>query len=89
MTLTRALEGAKCKMCEGTGWQYLLKTWFHVDGYRKERCGICAGTGISNYKPSGSEVQQARRLRVAAELAALRARFPTKFAKEKDNGCYS
>lgn len=39
-----------CRTCGGTGWQWLLRTWFRGDGYRKSRCGVCGGTGKSNYR---------------------------------------
>lgn len=44
--------GKKCVNCEGTGNELLLCTMFVQDGYRRERCGICSGSGINppNYR---------------------------------------
>ncbi len=39
-----------CETCGGTGWQWLLRSWFPADGMRRSRCGICSGTGKSNYR---------------------------------------
>ena len=36
-----------CATCGGKGWQLLNNSWQLADGFRKERCGICAGTGDS------------------------------------------
>lgn len=36
-----------CLNCEGTGKVLLLKSWFVTDGYRRERCGICGGSGVN------------------------------------------
>lgn len=38
-----------CMTCGGTGWQWLSNSWFIADGWRKEKCGICDGTGLSTY----------------------------------------
>ena len=55
-----------CKLCEGTGFLYLMNSWFHHGGYRRSRCGLCAGTGKSNYNPSADYVAQMKRLRCLA-----------------------
>jgi hypothetical protein len=39
-----------CIQCGGTGWLWLLKGWFAGDGLRRERCGLCGGTGSSSYR---------------------------------------
>jgi hypothetical protein len=47
-----------CRTCGGTGRIYCAKSWFPADGYTKERCGVCGGTGESLYQP---DPQYARR----------------------------
>jgi len=44
-------------MCNGTGKLLLLNSWFVIDGYRYERCGICGGSGESSYKPENEAVR--------------------------------
>ena len=39
-----------CQTCGGTGWQLLMNSWFKSDGLRRERCGICAGSGKNAYR---------------------------------------
>ena len=34
-----------CLTCQGRGFNYHLRSWFTRDGYRKIRCGLCAGSG--------------------------------------------
>lgn len=36
-----------CLNCEGAGKVLLLNSWFTADGYRRERCGICGGSGVN------------------------------------------
>lgn len=40
----------KCVQCGGTGWLWLSKGWITADGLRRERCGLCGGTGKSDYR---------------------------------------
>lgn len=49
-----------CRICAGTGKLVLMRSWFRTDGLRHERCGICAGTGISSYRSGSYEVEQRR-----------------------------
>lgn len=64
-------RAVKCVTCDGTGRQVLLRSAFKSDGYRSCRCGICAGTGVSSYKPAAKVLAQYRRIR--ADAAASRA----------------
>lgn len=42
----------RCKWCDGSGYWLLLRSWFVSDGYRRERCHVCNGTGKhSGIKP--------------------------------------
>ena len=36
-----------CLNCEGQGAVLLLRSWLIADGYRRERCGICGGSGVN------------------------------------------
>lgn len=38
-----------CRTCGGTGKIFTANSWFPADGYRRTQCGICAGSGFSNY----------------------------------------
>jgi hypothetical protein len=44
-----------------------MRTWFIADGYRRERCGTCSGTGKSSYRdqPDYIRFQRAARIREA------------------------
>lgn len=55
----------RCANCDGTGKLVLMKSWFPSDGYRRERCGICGGTGRSAYRPAPDAVKQQKDLRAA------------------------
>ena len=37
----------RCRRCDGTGQVLLMNSWFTSDGYRREQCGICAGSGVN------------------------------------------
>lgn len=54
---------ATCVSCGGTGWWWLNRSWFRHDGYRRERCAICAGTGRSAYRDSPDFVRMQRERR--------------------------
>ena len=43
----------ECLNCEGRGTVLLENSWFVDDGYRRERCAVCAGSGFdtSGYQP--------------------------------------
>lgn len=58
-----------CEVCGGTGKLTLMRSWFHSDGYRRERCGICHGTGKSNYRNPPYAKEQAE-MRARATGAA-------------------
>lgn len=36
-----------CVNCEGTGKALVSNSWIVSDGYRRERCGVCGGSGIN------------------------------------------
>jgi hypothetical protein len=55
--------------CGGTGWWVLMKSWFHSDGYRRERCHICHGTGISDRQPSPDWIDICEEQRLLRERA--------------------
>lgn len=60
---------AECPTCAGTKQIVLMKSWFHTDGYRRERCHSCGGTG---------EVSASSRtlfLQWGAEQAKMRQRY--------------
>lgn len=53
-----------CRQCDGTGKVFAARSWFTADGYSLIRCGVCVGTGKSNFQPDPS---------YAAKQALLRA----------------
>ena len=57
-TEAQADKTPKCHICDGSGRLVLMNSWFPADGYRRERCGICGGTGVSAYRSSDYERQQ-------------------------------
>ena len=61
------METAKdCMTCGGTGWQWLNNSWFKQDGQRRARCGVCSGTGKSDWHNyDASFVRQQRECRAA------------------------
>lgn len=58
-----------CDCCVGTGWQLLLRSMFVTDGYRRERCGVCAGSGKSNHTDKGFRAWQIKARKRADILA--------------------
>lgn len=56
-----------CALCGGSGWLHLLNSWFRSDGFRRERCGICAGTGKSDYRPDAEWIRKQAEFRAAAK----------------------
>lgn len=62
-----------CSTCGGTGWQHLLNSWFVPDGFRRERCGICAGSGKSGYRNDAPFVRRQAAVRSGDVLAICRA----------------
>lgn len=49
--MTRTAENVGvCRTCGGTGKIICMNSMFMTDGLRKERCGICSGTGKSSYR---------------------------------------
>ena len=52
-----------CRTCGGTGWVIYMATMFIQDRLRKERCGICSGTGFSSYRGDPSYVRWQARMR--------------------------
>lgn len=61
--LRRSLSQPKCKLCEGTGKLVLARSWFTSDGFRFGKCGVCSGTGISDYSPTGGYIASQKRMR--------------------------
>lgn len=59
-----------CDCCLGTGQQLLLRSMFLGDGFRRERCGICAGSGKSSYH-DGKFANWQRKVRIME--AAMKA----------------
>lgn len=41
----------KCATCGGTGSILSHRSWFTADGFKRSRCPICSGTGLSSYQP--------------------------------------
>lgn len=69
MSATRSCQG-----CDGHGQVLLMNSWFTQDGYRRERCAICNGTGINpkNYQDWGGGLAfQRRALARTAEWGRL------------------
>lgn len=58
----------KCAYCDGNGTVPLMNSWFLSDGLRQGRCGICRGTGISDYRPSYEAMASVNRMRALASL---------------------
>lgn len=56
----------KCRLCDGTGSQLVMRSWFTADGFKRIRCAICAGTGESSYRPAADYVASQRRFRALA-----------------------
>lgn len=66
---------AKCVGCDGHGSVLLNQSWFLTDGFRKERCGACDGTGINpdGYRDWGGMLAfQRRNRKLIAEWGGLR-----------------
>lgn len=61
--MKRAKAVRDCEPCGGTGWQWLNRSWLTADGYHRERCGICGGSGKSDYRYADARFirEQARR----------------------------
>lgn len=55
-----------CATCGGTGWQILDRSWFPADGFYRAKCGICEGTGRSNYRDDPKFVKEQARRRETA-----------------------
>lgn len=62
-----------CVLCDGTGKLVLRRSWFPADGYGTERCGICRGSGHSDYNPGNDWVREQEQLRAAARAALAKA----------------
>lgn len=59
--MTRATRD--CAMCQGSGKLVLMRSWFTSDGFRFGKCGVCSGTGKSNYRPAPEFVASQKRIR--------------------------
>lgn len=62
-TAKTAKTKAKCANCGGTGQFVLMKSWFLSDGFRKTRCGICAGSGFSSFQPDAEAARFQAKIR--------------------------
>lgn len=62
---------AVCRNCGGTGWLMLLNSMWKADGLRREHCGICGGSGQSDFRPS-------------ADFAAFQTRARVSFPRHPD-----
>ena len=67
----RALTGARCVLCGGTGSLWLDRSWFTADGMCRSRCGVCGGTGFNSYRPEADYVRSQAERRSCAGRAAL------------------
>lgn len=54
-----------CMTCGGTGWQILNRSHYTADGYRREKCGICGGSGKSDYHHHATDFVRMQRERRA------------------------
>lgn len=62
-----------CRACDGDGTVLLMKSWFLGDGFRRERCGWCGGSGSARGYPESSQ----RRFKSAeAAMASYRREHP-------------
>lgn len=61
-----AIAKQSCRLCAGTGHLVVMRSWFHTDGYRRIRCGICSGSGESSYRPGADWVRAQSALRAKA-----------------------
>ena len=54
---------AVCRTCGGSGQTVCSNSHFIADGFRLERCGVCAGSGESSYTgdPTYNRMQAAKR----------------------------
>lgn len=66
----------KCASCGGTGWQWFARSWFKSDGYRRESCHTCGGSGQSSYRDVSEFIRWQARLRADSPPAPPAARAP-------------
>jgi hypothetical protein len=59
-----------CQICQGTGRTVAARSWFTSDGFRFVKCGICDGSGKSDYRPSPGYVASQNRLREIFGIAS-------------------
>lgn len=57
-----------CGTCGGTGQIVCMNTMFVTERTRKERCGICSGTGRSSYRDDAAYVKWQSRMRASFPL---------------------
>lgn len=53
----------KCKNCGGTGKIYTARSAFRADGYARQTCAICGGSGESHYRPDAAYAKWQKALR--------------------------
>jgi hypothetical protein len=63
--MSAGLAKGACQSCLGTGWLLCMNSWFLADGFRRERCGICAGSGASHHPNYFPEQRRFRAANVA------------------------
>lgn len=39
------MKQARCRLCGGTGYLWLMRSWFLADGLTRTECPICSGDG--------------------------------------------
>jgi hypothetical protein len=63
-------EGAarQCATCAGTGRIYSHNSWFVSDRFYGQRCGICGGSGKSDYRNDPDYVRFQKAARACIEI---------------------
>ncbi|MGV6875947.1 hypothetical protein ACUSIJ_25085 [Pseudochelatococcus sp. B33] len=69
-------EIPECPFCGGTGWWWLRRSIFTADGFRKERCHTCHG--------SGKSTEKAGRTPLGRSIARDQAKFREQIAAERE-----
>lgn len=62
----------KCKLCAGTGFLTLRKSWIVADGYRREKCHCCHGERVTSHQASSEWIAGQNQLRKDAEMLKAR-----------------
>lgn len=59
-----------CRTCGGTGAILSHRSWFPADGFSRDKCGICGGTGQSSYRDDPEYIAFQKTARAARKHAA-------------------